>query len=81
MSQNRFYRITIFIFSLLFLNIIILQAGIHAPKGEEDKIKLRIKGKERAYYELDKNGLKYNGVGEKCKMNEGIWCGDEIFEN
>ena len=30
-----------------------------------------------------KNGMgkKLKWCGEKCKMNEGIWCGDEIFEN
>ena len=54
MSQNRFYRITILIFSLLFLNIVILQAGIHAPKGEENKIKLKIKGKEEPTMNLMK---------------------------
>ena len=75
MSQNRFYRITIFIFSLLSLNIVILQAGIHAPKGEENKIKLKIKGKERTYYELDKNGLNYRGVGKKFEMGDSIRIG------
>ena len=75
MSQNRFYRITILIFSLLFLNIVILQAGIHAPKGEENKIKLKIKGKERTYYELDQNGLNYKGVGKKFEMGDSIRIG------
>ena len=75
MSQNRFYRITILIFSLLFLNIVILQAGIHAPKGEENKIKLKIKGKERTYYELDENGLNYKGVGKKFEMGDSIRIG------
>ena len=75
MSQNRFYRITILIFSLLFLNIVILQAGIHAPKEEENKIKLKIKGKGRTYYELDKNGLNYKGVGKKFEMGDSIRIG------
>jgi hypothetical protein len=74
-SQNRFYRITILILPLLFLNIVILQAGIHAPKGEENKIKLKIKGKERTYYELDKNGLNYKGVGKKFEMGDSIRIG------
>jgi len=74
-NQNRFYRITILILSLLFLNIVILQAGIHAPKGEENKIKLKIKGKERTYYELDENGLNYKGVGKKFEMGDSIRIG------
>ena len=63
------------IFYLLFLNSIILQAGIHAPKGEENKIKLKIKGKERTYYELDQNGLNYKGVGKKFEMGDSIRIG------
>jgi len=74
-SQNRFYRIIFLIFSLLSLNIVILQGGIHAPKGQENKIKLKIKGKERTYYELDENGLYYKGVGKKFEVGDSIRIG------
>lgn len=55
--------------------MVILQAGVHPPKGEENKIKLKIKGKERTYYELDQNGLNYKGVGKKFEMGDSIRIG------
>ena len=59
-------------FSLLFLNLELLQAVVHKPKGDEDKIKLTIKGKERTYYELDNDGLQYKGVGKQFEEGDSI---------
>lgn len=82
MSQNRFYRITPIIFSLLFLNLGNLNAKIsiiEKPIGEENKIKLKIKDKERTkernYYELDENGLNYKGIGKKFTIGDSIRIG------
>jgi len=62
-------------FSLLFLNLELLQAVVHKPKGDEDKIKLTIKGKERTYYELDNDGLQYKGVGKQFEEGDSIRIG------
>ena len=62
-------------FSLLFLNLELLQAVVHKPKGDEDKIKLTIKGKERTYYELDNDGLQYKGVGKQFEERDSIRIG------
>lgn len=62
-------------FSLLFLNLELLQAIVHKPKGDEDKIKLTIKGKERTYYELDNDGLQYKGVGKQFEEGDSIRIG------
>ena len=62
-------------FSLLFLNLELLQAVVHKPKGNEDKIKLTIKGKERTYYELDNDGLQYKGVGKQFEEGDSIRIG------
>ena len=74
MSQSRFYS-NIIMFSLLFLNLELLQAVVHKPKVNEDKIKLTIKGKERTYYELDNDGLHYKGVGKQFKEGDSIRIG------
>ena len=62
-------------FSLLSLNLELLQAVVHKPKGDEDKIKLTIKGKERTYYELDNDGLQYKGVGKQFEERDSIRIG------
>ncbi len=36
---------------------------------------MKIKGKERTYYELDENGLNYKGVGKKFEMGDSIRIG------
>ena len=74
MSQSRFYR------DLLIIGIIILNLGVvlavgHKPRGEEDKIKLNITGKERIYYELDDDGLLYEGVGRHFESGDSIRIG------
>ena len=51
MNRNRFYR-DLLITGVIILNLGVVQAVVHKPRGEEDKIKLNITGKERIYYEL-----------------------------
>ena len=40
-----------------------LTAVVHRPRGNEENIKLEIHGKERIYYELNDDGLKYQNIG------------------
>jgi len=74
-SQNQFYRITLLTFYFLFLNSGVIYANIEKPIGEENKILLNIVGKERAYHELDGNGLNYKGVGKNFEMGDSIRIG------
>ena len=54
MSQSHFYR-NLLITGVITLNLGVMEAVVHKPNGEEDKIKLSIKEKERIYYELEIN--------------------------
>ena len=62
MNRSRFYR-DLLITVVITLNLEVVQAVVHKPRGEEDKIKLSIVGKERTCYELNDDGLVYKGVG------------------
>ena len=73
MSQSLFYR-NLLITVIFILNIGDLQAVVHKPRGDEDKIKLTIKEKERTYYELD-DGLLYKGVGKQFEKEDSIRIG------
>ena len=74
MNPNRYYKI-IAIIGIILLNIVPLVAKVHKPKGNEDKIKLIINGKDRIYYELDNNGLDYKEIGKKYIEGDSIRIG------
>ena len=74
MSQSRFYR-DLLITGIIILNLGLVLAVVHKPRGEEDKIKLNITGKERIYYELDDEGLLYKGVGKQFELGDSIRIG------
>jgi len=71
-SQNQFYKITLLTFYFLLLNSGVIYANIEKPIDKEKKILLNIDGKERAYHELDKNGLNYEGIGKNFEMGDSI---------
>jgi len=71
-SQNQFYRITLLTFYFLFLNLGVIYANIEKPVGKKTKFLLNIEGKERAYHELDENGLNYEEVGKNFEMGDSI---------
>ena len=73
MSQSHFYR-NLLIAGVITLNLGVLQAVVHKPSGNKEKITLNIKGKERIYYELD-DGLIYKGVGKQFEMGDSIRIG------
>ena len=73
MSQSRFYR-NLLIVGVITLNFGVLQAVVYKPSGNEEKITLNIKGKERIYYELD-DGLIYKGVGKQFEKEDSIRIG------
>ena len=75
MNLSRFYR-ELLITGIIALNFGVVQAVIHKPRGEENKIKLSIAGKERTYYELkDDDGLIYKGVGKQFELEDSIRIG------
>ena len=74
MNRNRFYR-DLLITGVITLNLGLMHAVIHKPRGEEDKIKLSIEGKERTYYELNDDGLIYKGVGKQFELGDSIRIG------
>ena len=74
-SQIPYYKNTIFIVPLFIIFVGMLEARIHAPKGEESKIKLKIGGKNKTYYELDENGLNYKGVGKRYEVGDSMRIG------
>ena len=74
MSQSHFYK-NVLIAGVITLSVGVVQAVIHKPRGEEDKIKLSITGKERIYYELDDDGLLYKGVGKQFELGDSIRIG------
>ena len=74
MSQSRYYNILI-ILGIMILYIGVIHAVVHKPRGDEVKIKLNIKGKERIYYELDDDGLLYKGVGKQFELEDSIRIG------
>ena len=74
MSQSRFYR-DLLITGIIILNLGLVLAVVHKPRGEENKIKLNITGKERIYYELDDEGLLYKGVGKQFELGDSIRIG------
>ncbi len=74
MSRSRFYR-DLLITGVIILNLGVVQAVVHKPRGEEDKIKLSISGKERTYYELNDDGLLYKGVGKQFELGDSIRIG------
>ena len=74
MSQSRFYR-KILITGIITLNLGVLQAVVHKPRGDENKIKLSIKGTNRTYYELDNDGLLYKNVGKQIEIGDSIRIG------
>ena len=67
MSQNHLYKFLLIIW-IVALNITSLEAKVHKPKGKEDKIKLRIKDKNRTYYQLDHDGLVYKYIGSQKEL-------------
>ena len=53
-----------------------LVAIVHKPSSKkEKKITLKIKGKERIYYELDDNGLLYNNIGKQFNAEDSLQIG------
>tara|TARA_Y100000590_G_scaffold467372_1_gene646053 strand:- start:2081 stop:2950 length:870 start_codon:yes stop_codon:yes gene_type:complete len=53
-----------------------LFAIVHKPSiKKEKKIALKIKGKERLYYELDDNGLLYKNIGKQFALDDSIQIG------
>ena len=75
MNRNQLYRKTI---NLLVLVVIStnLAAIVHKPKSKnEEKITLKIKGKERIYYELDDSGLLYKNIGKQFNNNDSLQIG------
>ena len=74
MNQSRFYK-DLLITGIITLYLGVVQAVVHKPIGEEDKIKLSISGKERTYYELNDDGLMYKGVGKQFKSGDSIRIG------
>ena len=75
MNQNQFYKLRLIGLVLLLFSINLIHAKIHAPKGEESKIKLKINSKERTYYKLDKNGLSYKNIGKQVEIGDSIKIG------
>jgi len=63
------------IVGVITLNLGLMHAVVHKPRGEEDKIKLSILGKERTYYELNDGGLLYKGVGKQFESGDSIRIG------
>ena len=66
-SQNHLYKFLIIIW-IVALNSAFLDAKVHKPKGQEEKIKLSIKGKKRTYYQLDHDGLVYKNIGNQKEL-------------
>ena len=53
-----------------------LVAIVHKPSSKkEEKITLKIKDKERIYYELDDNGLVYKNIGKQFNINDSLQIG------
>ena len=53
-----------------------LFAIVHKPSSKKEKrIALKIKGKERFYYELDDNGLLYKNIGKQFALDDSIQIG------
>tara|TARA_B100000945_G_C20413716_1_gene614017 strand:+ start:690 stop:1625 length:936 start_codon:yes stop_codon:yes gene_type:complete len=62
------------LFNYFFVIILIsnLFSVVHKPVGKEEKIKLKVKNKERIYYELDKDGLLYRNIGKQFNLGDSI---------
>ena len=73
MNRNRLYKE---ILLLVFLGCVTnLAAIVHKPRGNEENIKLDIRGKERIYYELDDDGLLYKNIGKQFNAGDSIQVG------
>jgi len=73
-NRSRFYR-DLLIIGIITLNLGLMHAVVHKPRGEENKIKLSIAGKERTYYELNDDGMLYKGVGKQFELGDSIRIG------
>ena len=72
MNRNQLYKKVLVIVLLGFITN--LNAIVHRPSGNEEKIKLEIRGKERIYYELD-NNLLYKNIGKQFNSGDSIQVG------
>ena len=73
MNRNQLFRKVSFFFLLSLITNLV--AIVHRPIGNEENIKLKIKEKERIYYELDDNGLLYKNIGKQFNPVDSIQIG------
>ena len=73
MNRNQLYKEVLVIVLLGFITN--LNAIVHKPSGNEEKIKLEIRGKERIYYELDDDNLIYKNIGKQFNSGDSIQVG------
>ena len=73
MNRNQLYKEILLIVLLGFITN--LAAIVHKPMGNEENIKLEIRGKERIYYELDDDGLFYRNIGKQFNSGDSIQIG------
>ena len=73
MNRNQLYKeILVVVLLCLITN---LAAIVHKPKDNKESIKLEIRSKERTYYELDNDGLRYKNIGEQFNSGDSIQVG------
>jgi len=72
-NRNRLYKGILLIVILGFITN--LTAVVHKPRGNEENIKLKIRGKERIYYELNDDGLFYRNIGKQFNSGDSIQIG------
>ena len=67
MNQIQLYKL---FFILVLLNSVF--ALVHKPTDNEQRIKLDIKNNIRTYYEIDKDGLRYDNIGKGFNLGDSI---------
>ena len=73
MSQNQLYKEVLVVVFLCFITNLV--AIVHKPNDKAESIILEIHGKERTYYELDNDGLRYNNIGKQFNSGDSIQVG------
>ena len=72
MNQSQLFKLNLFIILACFITTLL--AVVHRPSGDEKKINLTIKNKERIYYELN-DGLLYENIGKQFNDGDSIKIG------
>ena len=72
MNQSLFFKLNLYIILSCFATTLL--AVVHRPSGDEIKINLEIKNKERIYYELNE-GLLYENIGKQYNVGDSIKIG------